>query len=358
MYNPIKTDNVYHKDLLFITDSLRTICVLSILTYHYRHFFNTSHSILNVLLNKNLILNYLLTYGHYSVQLFWIISGIIFSLKYSNSIYCDLTNFKSYLIIRFSKLYPTHFLTLIFVALFQYILFYKHNFYFIYQDNSFYNFITNLLFIKINSNQGFNGPSWSVMVEIYIYIIFFYLSKNLKNNLSTAFTIISLLLIIIFFIKYNNISNYLLTIISCLFFFYIGILTTFLYNKYFFINLITFSIVLIIVNHFFNNTTSLILIIYNLLILFFGFIIKIKFFKNILNNLATPIAKISYTIYMIHFPIQLLLIYIIKSFNLLINFTNSYFIFFYLILVLIISHILYNKFEFYLQCKIRFYFNL
>ncbi len=358
MLNTIKTENVFYKELLFITDILRVICVLTILIYHYRHFFNTSNSILTALLNKNIILNYLLTYGHYAVQLFWIISGIIFSLKYSNLIYCDLINFKSYLIIRFSKLYPTHFLTLIFVAIFQFYIFYKYNFYFIYEDNSFHNFITNLLFIKTNSNQGFNGPSWSVMVEIYIYIIFFYLSKCFIKNLYTVFSVITLLIIIIFFIKINNYSNFFLTITSCLLYFYIGVLTTFLYNYYFLSNLFIFSIILIIIYHYFKNTTSLILIIFNLLILFFGLIIKVNFLKSILKFFVFPISKISYTIYMIHFPIQLFIIYIIKSFDLSINFTNSYFLFFYLTLVLLISYIVYNKVEFYLQCKIRSYFKL
>jgi len=76
-----------------------------------------------------------------------------------------------------SRLYPLHFLTLMFVLLLQF-------FYEFFLDlqmnqgyNDFYHFILNLFFVSswgLEEGNSYNLPIWSVSKEIIAYLVFFY----------------------------------------------------------------------------------------------------------------------------------------------------------------------------------------
>lgn len=50
-------------------------------------------------------------YGWIAVEFFFLLSGFIFFYKYSNLISNNAISFKKFFILRFSRLYPLHFVT-------------------------------------------------------------------------------------------------------------------------------------------------------------------------------------------------------------------------------------------------------
>ena len=78
--------------------------------------------------------------------------------------------------LRFSRLYPLHIATLLFVALVQPLYFNLNGYFFVYQENDLTHFLPQLL---MASNWGFqnalsfDGPIWSISVEVLVYFFFF-----------------------------------------------------------------------------------------------------------------------------------------------------------------------------------------
>ena len=77
---------------------------------------------------------------------------------------------------RFSRLYPLHLATLIAVAILQSIYFRMHGCFFVYQNNDVGHFLLQLLMASkwgLESGDSFNGPIWSISVEVLVYVAFF-----------------------------------------------------------------------------------------------------------------------------------------------------------------------------------------
>ncbi|HRQ90806.1 MAG TPA: acyltransferase, partial [Bacteroidia bacterium] len=77
---------------------------------------------------------------------------------------------------RFSRLYPLHLVTLVLVALLQALYFSREQKFFVYPNNDPFHFILNLGFASnwgLEKGLSFNGPVWSVSVEILLYLLFF-----------------------------------------------------------------------------------------------------------------------------------------------------------------------------------------
>ncbi|RYD21714.1 MAG: acyltransferase [Lysobacteraceae bacterium] len=76
---------------------------------------------------------------------------------------------------RVSRLYPLHFVTLIVVAALQFTSFSLLGHFQIYPNNDAYHFVLNLFFASswgLERGASFNGPIWSVSVEILVYAAF------------------------------------------------------------------------------------------------------------------------------------------------------------------------------------------
>ncbi len=77
------------------------------------------------------------------------------------------------MVLRFSRLYPLHLATLLLVALGQVLVSHFFGSWFIYGNNDITHFIGQLFFASAWFENSFNGPTWSVSVEIFLYILFF-----------------------------------------------------------------------------------------------------------------------------------------------------------------------------------------
>jgi peptidoglycan/LPS O-acetylase OafA/YrhL len=110
------------------------------------------------------------------VDLFFSLSGFIFFWLYSQRVAQRRISGAQFALLRFSRLYPLQLATLLCVAAGQYWMLKEQGSYFIYPVNDARAFVLNLLFASswgFENDLSFNGPSWSVSVEVLLYGLFF-----------------------------------------------------------------------------------------------------------------------------------------------------------------------------------------
>jgi peptidoglycan/LPS O-acetylase OafA/YrhL len=160
-------------------DALRGLAALSVVFWHWQHFFFSgtalgAYDLARLPLSR--LLHLLYTQGWEAVDLFFSLSGFIFYWLYSKRVAGRRISAGHFSLLRFSRLYPLHLLTLLLVALGQYWMLRERGSYFVYPDNDALYFVLNLLFASSWGFEGdfsFNGPSWSVSVEVLLYALFF-----------------------------------------------------------------------------------------------------------------------------------------------------------------------------------------
>jgi peptidoglycan/LPS O-acetylase OafA/YrhL len=175
-----------------LLDIVRGVAALTIVLWHWNHFqILQEQQGLKVMPEEMFPLYSILMpfyrYGASAVDFFFILSGFIFTHTYSNAIRFGKLSLLKYALLRFSRLYPLHFTTLIFVAALQYCYRKQHGMYFVYQQNDFHLFLLQLVFASNwlpNSSFSFNGPIWSVSVEVLMYILFFFVCRFGANGLT------------------------------------------------------------------------------------------------------------------------------------------------------------------------------
>jgi peptidoglycan/LPS O-acetylase OafA/YrhL len=165
---------------------LRFICACAVLLWHYQHFSyiaNQAHDFNPQLQPFYAQLSFFYRYGLYGVQVFWCISGFIFFWKYGAAIAARQVGAGGFFLLRFSRLYPLHLLTLLLVALLQAVYSGAHGYYFVYRDNSVGSFLLQLgmasHWLYPLTGFSFNGPIWSVSLEVLAYLLFFVVTRRL-----------------------------------------------------------------------------------------------------------------------------------------------------------------------------------
>jgi peptidoglycan/LPS O-acetylase OafA/YrhL len=160
-------------------DALRGIAALSVVFWHWQHFFFIGVDLGPLDLAQLplfRLLHLLYLRGRDAVDLFFSLSGFIFYWLYAKRIKGRSITPGQFAWLRFSRLYPLHFATLLLVAAGQYWLLRQKGSYFVYADNDAYHFVLNLLFANswgLERGPSFNGPTWSVSVEVLLYIVFY-----------------------------------------------------------------------------------------------------------------------------------------------------------------------------------------
>jgi peptidoglycan/LPS O-acetylase OafA/YrhL len=159
---------------------LRFLTAFAILVFHYRHFFFVADKPVG-LVNDRLPLYGLLhafyDAGACGVWIFWCISGFIFFWKYRDAIADRSVGGWKFFVLRLSRLYPLHIVTLLLVALLQPLYFNLNGYFFVYQNNDLTHFLLQLVMASNwglqNNLFSFNGPIWSISVEVLVYFVFF-----------------------------------------------------------------------------------------------------------------------------------------------------------------------------------------
>jgi peptidoglycan/LPS O-acetylase OafA/YrhL len=345
---------------IYLIELLRFISSFSVIIYHYEiFFFRFNNFNLLKISHENIdrlpfgkILDFIYEHGDYGIHIFWTISGFVISYVYFDSI--KKYNWKIFFINRFSRLYPLHFITLIAVIIIQFadLDFSKELDLFKYNDS--YHFFLNLFFISawgLEQNVSFNLPIWSVSLEIIVYIVFFITVSKFNNvGLKELFLFYFFLAVIskLGFMESDQHND----LISCIRLFVTGMMVfmLFKYNKkYIFLSLSVLFLIFAFINNFkifffCPGLLMLILSIENFLV------IKNKKFLN----LCSVIGNLTYSSYLIHLPISLILISYFRDDTKI--FLSEYFFISYIITIIIISLISYHFIEKKLKKYVRINF--
>ena len=342
--------NKNSKEILLGLELLRFISALAILIWHYQHFAMLPNAH-NFEPQQQPFYNYLSFFylnGAKAVYLFWALSGYIFFYNYYKEIKtCKLTIY-AFFIDRFSRLYPLHLFTLLVLLFLQFSFFSNQQEYFIYQNNDVYHLILNLFFINywgFENGYSFNGPVWSVSAEVLIYFIFFFTTVKLsiRHNVLAIFVIL--------------ISMYILelkALFMCVVFFYLGgILNRVVEKNERFVLLIVLLIPFLL---------------YALELSKKGFIFSLPDYPNLfrdgffclsllivflkVGSLLKPFASfisglgnLTYSMYLCHFPIQLLMVLFFLKQKIDIPYKNSWLFLFFISITIFISFFVYKILE-------------
>jgi peptidoglycan/LPS O-acetylase OafA/YrhL len=311
---PARVDKHY-----FFIDLLRGLASITVLFWHYQHFYMLKPNGNPEFASRSVQPLYtvfapLYTYGLFAVQLFWLISGFVFSAVYLGTRPSARLFFNH----RFARLYPLHFMTLVIVAILQWISFRWLGRFQIYPFNDLYHFVLNVLFIPdwgLEKGKSFNDPIWSVSVELAIYVIFFLTIPVLFRRGFVGPT-----LFVLFFLV--GVSTHFLDNFSrCGFFFFIGaIVYTFLRNfpslslPVGLLLLVAYIVFFVAWPNFFS-VTYLSAFFFSSLVLLCGCLDE-NLGASTMTRKFSWIGDNTYSVYLIHVPIQITLMTLIDGFGL------------------------------------------
>ena len=171
-------------------DLLRGLSAIAILVFHFHHFLMGGGA-MNIASNRDRevgilnALSLLRDWGALAVMLFWMISGFVFMNVYA----AGKPKFYTFLVNRISRLYPIHIITLLVVAALQIAAMNFFGHFLIYQINDAFHFVLNIFFASewgFERGNSFNGPIWSVSVEVLIYAVFYIYIRYFRVNLITS----------------------------------------------------------------------------------------------------------------------------------------------------------------------------
>lgn len=367
--------NIVWPNRLYLLDISRGIASLSVVLWHWNHFAFKQYTLSKdfILENQPLynILKIFYEEGFSGVEYFFLLSGFIFFWLYKDSIKNKETTPSVFIIHRFSRLYPLHLITLILVALFQLLYVSRHGYSFIYQFNDLYHFFLQLGFASnwgFQSGWSFNGPIWSVSIEVILYFIFF-LSALYRQGDRLFCLLVSVISITLLYLTDQPVFEGL-----SLFF-----LGGFLYNvliklsnkdsslKLLIYIFTAISWLLVILNFYIIDFSNLLLNqgfvglillklfpIYILFPLTVGSLVLLEIDRGITLKRLSWIGDITYSSYLLHFPLQLLFALAVSYgiINPKFYLELKYLILFYIILIPL-SYIVHQKFERPMQKAIR-----
>lgn len=123
--------------------------------------------------------------GRILVEFFFLISGLTFTAFYMKRIANSEVSFSDFIYSRFVRLAPLYYGTLFYVT---FMLILRKIFSvgtFTYQYNDVHHFVLNLLMIQnygLQTDANFNAISWTVCIEVLMYIVFFCYLQDDKNK--------------------------------------------------------------------------------------------------------------------------------------------------------------------------------
>ncbi|MBD9416039.1 acyltransferase [Pseudomonas sp. PDM16] len=168
-------------DRLYALDALRGFAALSVVLWHWQHFFykgSTPDSFDRERQPLFQFFSVFYTHGSLAVELFFGISGFVFFWLFSRRITDVSLSPRRFFVDRFSRLYPLHIATFALVAMLQFLYARNHASYFVYPANDLYHAVLNILLVPawgLEKGWSFNAPIWSVSVEVFLYGVFFLL---------------------------------------------------------------------------------------------------------------------------------------------------------------------------------------
>jgi peptidoglycan/LPS O-acetylase OafA/YrhL len=341
-------------------EALRFLTAFAILVFHYRHFAFVADKPVGLVPERLPLYGLLHSFhdsGAYGVWIFWCISGFIFFWKYRDAIADRSVGGWKFFVLRFSRLYPLHLATLLLVALLQPVYFGMHGYFFVYQLNDLPHFLSQLFLASdwgIVHGYSFDGPIWSISVEVMAYFLFFLMLLATRSWLLNVLVIAACL----------NASG---QVAACLAFFYIGGLAAMarraaasaafrsvIESGAWVAVVVVPPVVLSLARVQFNQFDFPLLLLYTPILLF-----------CLSREIAVPASvqkaveaagNMTYSSYLLHFPIQLLIVLCFSTTGAPIPLYNVTFFVVYLATTLLASYFIYRYFEAPAQNLVRGFF--
>jgi len=327
---------------------LRFASALAVLVIHYRqHYVAIFPEMSGMTLSLPTWMSILLWpfgFGSWAVSVFWILSGYIFYHTYIQTIHGGRVSWRKFFWHRFSRLYPLHLLTLLLVVLLQFALQAKTDL-FNFSKNTPEKFALHLLMASnwFTSERTFNVPIWSVSVEVLVYAGFFVFAKKLGPR------ILPVALLILPCLWLNQYKRFEGGIIECALFFFTGGLGWLLEQKVgqglrLKVALAgVLGIILCWCLGWMNAPKTAILLGVPCLI------VCLKYFfmkQERFSPFARRLGNLTYSSYLLHYPFSLLMVWIVLALGIAPDLFLSPWVFGGIILmVLVLSHFCYEKFE-------------
>ncbi len=166
---------------LYWIDWTRGMAALVIVVFHYHHFYlRNSEDRPNLPQITEFPFGEILfpvfsSGAAHAVELFWLISGVVFMHVYSQR----RTGLWNFGVARVARLFPLHLATLCLVAVIQIVSLQITGHWQIYGNNDLKHFGLQLLLssnsVNLSHGLSFNGPIWSVSLEVPVYFLFLFL---------------------------------------------------------------------------------------------------------------------------------------------------------------------------------------
>lgn len=162
-------------------DGLRGVAALIVVAYHFQHMaaFGQDPGSWRVdpsTLPFFAVLRPVYLNGWMAVDLFFVISGFVFYWIYEKAIRAGEIGFGAFFVLRVTRLYPLHLATLLLMAGLQAVYAAKMHQSFVIPFNDELHFVLHLFMAQswgLEAGPSFNGPSWSISVEMLLYALFF-----------------------------------------------------------------------------------------------------------------------------------------------------------------------------------------
>lgn len=292
-------------------DALRGISAIIVVIFHYHHFYLRNHLDRTNVPSESLfpyasLFKSIFEHGHSVVQLFWVISGFVFYHVYKGK----SVSTKSFVVNRFARLYPLHFATLLLVALLQFSSMHCLGHWQIYGNNDALHFLLQLVmssnWVGFSHGLSFNGPIWSVSLEIFVYGMFFVCLRLISGFGLLTSSVITLISLVTFLYLPSNGYIKASTFLCAVYFFSGGLLYVVLTktrkNPLYTAQLILIFLAALVISLLFARGE---IAVYLFSISLAGLASMLDIFKPLKSKLFQFLGDISYSLYLVHVPIQM-----------------------------------------------------
>jgi peptidoglycan/LPS O-acetylase OafA/YrhL len=163
-------------------DALRGLAALGVSVFsHFQHFGGNRAT---YPYNQCVVTHWIYENAWLFVDLFFLLSGVVLTYKYLEPIAKRKIEGREFFFLRMSRLYPLHVATVFVCAGVEWFLMARHEPTVIYDHNDIYNFALQLTYLGTFFEHGwsFNEPSWSVAGEILVYLLFYLYARRYRAN--------------------------------------------------------------------------------------------------------------------------------------------------------------------------------
>ena len=294
-------------------DGLRGVAALSIVVWHWQHFFIGGlfpHIPSVDELPFYRWLPFLYKSGWLAVDLFFCLSGFVFYWLYAGEVRSRSIAFTFFAWLRFSRLYPLHLATLALTAAGLAIYLRLTGVPFLYPWDDAYDFA---LQVSLASGWGFergpsfNTPAWSISVEVLLYVIFFVINRTWRTS-SIAVPLIAASVGHFFVYDWNEAIGRGVQA------FFMGAVAFHAFRRFegksqapTLAALITGALWLAVFSYFLGKATPLKMH-FVAMLLFPATVLTLALCESAYGNVLGPLSRLgdwSYSIYMLHLPLQL-----------------------------------------------------